>query len=103
MVEHKGMTRMIRLGQMKHRTRVVRPEPLTDEQLRSITVPVLVLVGEKSEVFPPAAVKERAVSLLAHVDAEIVPGAGHALVASHPEHVIERLAGFLAAQSRSPR
>ena len=30
LVEHKDMVRMVRLGQFKHRTRVLRPEPLTD-------------------------------------------------------------------------
>ncbi len=74
---------------------------MTDEQLRSITVPVLLRLGEKSEIHRSADVCARAEALLPDVDAEIVAGAGHALAASHTDLVAARLVDFLGRQSRS--
>jgi pimeloyl-ACP methyl ester carboxylesterase len=90
--------RLLRLGfyaARHHRKRLLRPEPLTDEQLRSITVPVTVVVGAKSEVFPPREVVARA-ALLPKVEVEIVDGAGHAAADSHVDQIASRLLGFAA-------
>jgi pimeloyl-ACP methyl ester carboxylesterase len=95
LVEHKNMTRMIRLGQFKHRTRVLRPEVFTDEQLASIAAPVLLMVGEKSEVFSPLAVRDRATTCLPDVEVEMVAGAGHAVVMSDTDVVVRRFSEFL--------
>ena len=95
------MMRMVRIGQTKHRTRIVRPEPLTDQQLRSIAVPVLLLAGAESEVFRTHQLLDRATSLIPDVDAEAVPGAGHALPVSHTEHVVRRVRAFVAQHDES--
>jgi pimeloyl-ACP methyl ester carboxylesterase len=90
--------RVIRLalqGQLHHRSRLLPAEPLTDEALRSVHHPVLLLIAEKSEAFPADEVKARAEAHLAAADIEVVPNAGHALAVSHQDHVIDRLTAFL--------
>jgi len=82
-------------AQRHHRTRQVRPDPLTDDQLRSIDHPTVVMVAAKSEVFRSTALHDRAAALLPHAEVELVPTAGHALVTSHLDLLTSRLATFL--------
>ncbi|HZM32581.1 MAG TPA: alpha/beta hydrolase [Acidimicrobiales bacterium] len=82
-------------GQRHHRVRLLPTDPLSDGDLRSIAAPVLLLVGRKSEVHDARACVARASALLPDVDAELVPGAGHALTLSHAAHCTERLVGFV--------
>jgi pimeloyl-ACP methyl ester carboxylesterase len=84
-------------GQRHHRVRLLATDPLSDDDLRSIAAPVMLLVGAKSEVDDARALVARAEVLLPDVDAELVPGAGHALTLSHAAHCTERLVGFVAA------
>jgi pimeloyl-ACP methyl ester carboxylesterase len=89
--------RVLRLafyGQRHHRTRLVRPEPLTDDQLRSIDQPTVVIVAGKSEVFRVAELCDRASTLLPDAAVEVVPCAGHAVVSSHVDLLTARLATF---------
>ena len=67
---------MILYGQRHHRVRLLAPEPLTDDDLRSVAAPVLLMVGARSEVHDVRAMVDRATALLPDVDAEVVPGAG---------------------------
>lgn len=93
-------------GQRHHRVRLLPPEPLADDDLRSIAAPVLLLAGEKSEVHDTRALVARAEALLPDVDAELVPGAGHALMLSHLARCTERLVDFVGeveAGGRRPK
>jgi pimeloyl-ACP methyl ester carboxylesterase len=91
LLEDKRMLRWVFYGQRNHRVQLVRPEPLDDDSLRSIAVPTIILLGEKSEVHRSASVAEhvRAVNPSLHV--EIVAGAGHALPVSHRELACDRI------------
>lgn len=91
MLEDKRIMRLALLGQMNHPFRMPKPEPLTDDELRSIHVPVVVLAGAKSEMMPAAKVVARARSLIPNVTAEVVAGAGHALPVSHTELCASRV------------
>jgi pimeloyl-ACP methyl ester carboxylesterase len=95
MLDDKRILRMGRHGYRTHRSRSVPPGPFTDEQLRSITAPVLLLLGEKSPVHDAPQVLAQATELLVDLDAEIVPGAGHPLPMSHTDRVATRLNEFL--------
>lgn len=55
----------------------------TDEQLRSITAPVGVLVGAHSKMFDVDLLVERMSTLPPHGQARLLPGAGHGLAMSH--------------------
>lgn len=58
--------------------------------------PVLVVAGENDEVVPPANARLLA-ALVPHARLEIVKGAGHLLMFSHPEEFSSLLRSFLAS------
>jgi pimeloyl-ACP methyl ester carboxylesterase len=89
------LMRMLRLGAFGFTANLVRPDPLTDEQLRSIAAPVLLFVAEHSEAFSPSDAARRAEASIPDVEVDIVPDAGHALPLSHADHVVERMVDFL--------
>ncbi|MFF2118503.1 alpha/beta fold hydrolase [Kitasatospora sp. NPDC058184] len=69
--------------------------PFTDEELASIELPVLVLVGRRSALLRPRQVVERVTRLIPGVRAEILERAGHGLNLEQPELVNERLLAFV--------
>lgn len=91
--------RLGRLAFTKHRFHLPRPQTFTDVELRAVTTPVLVLLGQKSEVHCSARALDRARSCLPTVEAEIVADAGHSLPVDHAEWVGRRLGTFLAGQA----
>lgn len=101
-LEDARILRLAFYAQRNHRSRLLRPEPLTDAQLSSIDVPVGIVLGGKSEVFPPDRVKARIDELVPRATVHVVEGAGHAVVTSHTELVAERLDAFLH-QHATPR
>jgi pimeloyl-ACP methyl ester carboxylesterase len=82
LLEDREVMRMALYGQLHHRARFPRPVTYTDDELRSISMPVTLLVGEKTEVFDADELISRARRLLPHASVEVVPGAGHALTES---------------------
>jgi pimeloyl-ACP methyl ester carboxylesterase len=87
--------RLVLFGQRNHRARLLRPEPFSDEELRSIRQPVQLILGAKSEVFRSAAVRTRAEANLPHATVEVIKDGGHAIVTTHTELVADRLFGFV--------
>ncbi|MEU8927261.1 alpha/beta fold hydrolase [Kitasatospora sp. NPDC048545] len=73
--------------------------PFTDEELASVGVPALVLVGRRSALLRPRQVVERVTRLVPGVRAEIVDRAGHGLNLERPELVNERLLAFVGGVS----
>lgn len=57
--------------------------PFTDAELRSISVPVVVVVGEKSEMLDAKLIVDRTRALIPTSETFMVAGAGHALTVSH--------------------
>ncbi|MGA5821225.1 alpha/beta fold hydrolase [Kitasatospora sp. NPDC094028] len=76
--------------------------PFTDEELSSIRLPTLVLLGRRSALLRPRQVLERVTALIPNVQAEIVQRAGHGLNLDRPELVNERLLQFIAALRAEP-
>ena len=64
-----------------YRIRLVMPQYLTDDELRSIAVPALVLLGEHSMPHDARRALDRARALIPSVEADIVPGSRHLLPA----------------------
>lgn len=83
-------------GQRGFKGDLLRPEPLTDEQLRAIQAPMLVLIAEKSAPFPAAPARDRLARLAPTAEVEVVANAGHALTVTHDDLVTERMRAFLA-------
>lgn len=90
------MRALLLSGLRDHRTRAMaRPRRLSDDDLRAITVPALVLLGARSPVHDPARAAARARSLMPQARVEVVPGAAHALPADQPDEVVGLVLAFL--------
>jgi pimeloyl-ACP methyl ester carboxylesterase len=100
-LEHPRILRLALHGQLNHRSRLFPAEPLTDDQLRSINQPALLIIGEKSEVFSSREVRARAEALLPRAEIEVVSGAGHAAAASHADALAQRIVAFVQSQDTS--
>jgi len=69
---------------------------IRDEELRKLTAPTMLLMGEHETSFNPYKAIERGLRLLPNViSAEIVPGVGHSMEHKQPGWVISRLIHYL--------
>ncbi len=81
---------------LDHRSRAVPPPPrLTDDQLRSIALPVLVALGAESPVHDVGLAARRG-RLIPGARVHTVAGAAHGLFSERPHEVGHLLATFLA-------
>lgn len=72
------------------------PSPvLTDEQLRSLKVPALFVVGENEKMYPSASAIARLNRLAPQIQTRVVPNAGHDINAVAPETVTRLALEFL--------
>src|SRR3954471_3217715 len=91
LLEDKRIMRMALYGNLHHPARFPPLLPFTDEELRSIPVPVVVVVGEKSEMLDPRVIVDRARTLIPTVETDVVSSAGHALTVSHLDECVAPL------------
>ncbi|GII58092.1 carboxylesterase [Planotetraspora thailandica] len=88
-------------------TRTFRPShrpsarPFTDDELRSVNVPALVLLAERSVLLRAGKVLPRVRELIPGVCAEIVPGIGHGLPLEAPDLVNSRVLRFISCSAQS--
>jgi len=85
---------------MKHfrflpETARVMPGVLSDDKLRALNVPVLLLIGENEVIYDAAKVLQRARQLLPNFEGELVPGSNHNMCGSHYRFVDARVLDFL--------
>jgi pimeloyl-ACP methyl ester carboxylesterase len=80
------------------RRRLPPVDVLTDDELRAVRTPTVVLLGERSALHDADRARARAESVMPAVRAEVVPGAGHALLMEHPELISARIVEFAATQ-----
>lgn len=79
------------------------PPPASDEQLRSLTAPTLLLMGEKEQFFLPAATIARARANLPNLRAaEVVAGVGHNMATDDPITVNQYIRTFLTRPAVEP-
>ncbi len=84
---------------LKHLQPPFEAPDLTPAQIGRLRAPALVLVGEHDDVWNPRELLAMAHACLPDLRAaEIVPGAGHGLTASHPAWVSARLLRFLQTE-----
>jgi len=74
----------------------VFPAVFTDDELRQVRTPVLLLIGDHEVIYSPQQVVERARRLMPCLTAESVPSANHFSAASAPAWVNDRLLRFFA-------
>jgi pimeloyl-ACP methyl ester carboxylesterase len=94
-----AFARQFALGGKYHRApdprRSVFPAPYSDEELRSVAVPTLVLVGDREQTFDPHRALASARRLIPDVQTGLLPGAGHFLAMDNALAVNERMLQFL--------
>lgn len=73
------------------------PRPYTDDQLRALSVPTLLLIGDRERIYDPRKALQRATRFVPQIETELIPGAGHILGMQVPEVVNQRLLAFLQA------
>ena len=84
-LRHGGLTdpallRLAYVGMLRHRARLpLPPTPFSDQELRSIATPTLLLLGEKSQIYRPEVVLARTRALIPALEARVIPGVGHTL------------------------
>jgi pimeloyl-ACP methyl ester carboxylesterase len=72
------------------------PGILTDDELRSITVPVLLITGARSALITPAQARDRA-GLMPHAEVAIIPGSHGGF--NRITELNDRIAAFIRAQA----
>ena len=92
LLEDKRAIRLALYGQINHPPRIPRLLPFTDDELRSITVPIAVLVGDKTEPFDANELIHRAKTLIPQAKVKRVPNAGHAFPVDHVDLVLSYIA-----------
>lgn len=78
--------------------RVTPPSVFTDDELRRITTPVTVLIGDRDVIYRggPQAALARAQEFIPNVRTQLLPGANHMLTLDCPEALITQISGALA-------
>jgi len=67
----------------------------SDDELRQMNVPTLLLVGEHEVVYEPSVVLERARRLMPHIEAELIAGGGHLFPVDQADATNARMLEFL--------
>jgi pimeloyl-ACP methyl ester carboxylesterase len=78
--------------------RVTPPSVFTPDQLRRITTPVTVLIGNRDVIYRggPQGALARAQEFIPNVRTQLLPGANHLLTLDCPEALITQISGALA-------
>src|SRR5580658_2808388 len=76
------------------------PKILTDDELRTITVPVLLITGARSALITPAQSRDRA-SVMPHAEVAIVPGSHGGF--NRIDELNDRITTFIKAQATGAR
>jgi pimeloyl-ACP methyl ester carboxylesterase len=83
------------------RQKLPRAGLLSDEQLRRITAPTLLLLAADTRLYDPDRVAARASRLLPDVTVEITPDAGHGLLFQYPDQITARILQFVDDHERA--
>jgi pimeloyl-ACP methyl ester carboxylesterase len=75
----------------------VFPVPYPDAELRSITAPVLLILGDRESTFDPHLAAERARTLIPTAQVTLLPGVGHMVALEAAEVVNTQALPFLGA------
>jgi pimeloyl-ACP methyl ester carboxylesterase len=72
------------------------PPVFSDDELRKIHVPMLLLIGDHEVIYKPERVIQRATHLVAGLKAEIIPNANHNAQVTAPELINKKIVHFLS-------
>jgi len=77
------------------RSKMVPPTVLTNEELRGLPMPVLVLIGENEKIYSPQKALRRLHRVAPRIKAELIAQAGHDLSLAQAELVNRKVLDFL--------
>jgi len=72
------------------------PTVFTDEELKQIELPALLLIGAGEKIYNPKKALDRAQRLMSRLTVEIIPNVGHTLNMEQPEIINARVLKFLS-------
>ncbi|MCI4064901.1 alpha/beta fold hydrolase [Micromonospora sp. R77] len=72
------------------------PPPVTDDELRRLAVPALVLLGARSQLYDAPALAAHLTARNRSIRVEVIPGAGHDLPLTHPDLITTHTTHFAA-------
>jgi pimeloyl-ACP methyl ester carboxylesterase len=93
MLEDPRVMRIALHAQMNHSFRLPGVAPFTDEELRSVIAPTVVIVAGNSAPFAPRVQAERA-GLIPRAEVDVIRSAGHEVSWTHVDHCVSRVRGF---------
>jgi pimeloyl-ACP methyl ester carboxylesterase len=73
------------------------PTVYTDEELKQIEMPALLLIGAGEKIYNPKKAIDRAQRLMPHLTAEIIPNVCHTLNMEQPKTINARILEFLSS------
>ena len=73
------------------------PTVYTDEELKQIKLPALLLIGAGEKISNPKKAIDRAQRWMPDLTAEIIPNVGHTLNMEQPETINARILEFLSS------
>ncbi|MDQ0366700.1 alpha/beta fold hydrolase [Catenuloplanes indicus] len=94
-VEDEPVARMIEAGLQAYTVKLSAPVRPSDDQVRGVAAPVLLLLAGKSRVHDAAAAADTARRLLPAATVKIYPEASHAINGEHPAEIAADIAAFL--------
>jgi pimeloyl-ACP methyl ester carboxylesterase len=77
------------------RSRIPFRPAFSEDEFHNLSLPVLLLIGEREAMYEPRSALNKARSLIPGIQAELIPGAGHMLSTDQPEKVAARIQQFL--------
>jgi len=88
---------------MKHfrlppETARIMPSVFSDEELHTLCVPVLLLIGDREVIYDPVKAMDRARQFIPNFEGDLVPGSNHNMCGSHFRIVDARILNFLNDQ-----
>jgi len=95
--------RVIGAGMREYRPALPQPKVFTDDELRLIGVPALVLIAGRSVMHDPQRAFDRAQALIANVQAELWSEATHSISGQFAERVNARVLHFVEQVDQHPR
>ena len=94
MLDEEVEAALVRIRSFKP-SRLVNPTVLEDEELKSIKVPALYLVGEHEKIYSARKAIQRLHKVAPHIKTEVIPNAGHDLTIVQAEMVNTKVLEFL--------
>jgi pimeloyl-ACP methyl ester carboxylesterase len=73
------------------------PSTLRNEELRALSIPTLLVIGEQEVIYDARKAMARATTLIPKVQTVLLPGAGHLMNLSHAEQLHAAIAAFLTS------